>query len=1192
MTSHLENRERLVQALKDELVGPSPQGQPIDCSNLPQFLTPESLYGPWKQAGSGEEILLRDRPSKRYGVGVLYSQGAVGDEQVNTAGLPAESEENQAKPTFDGDALVDPVSDHAKKEMDSIAEKIAGLSEDQSDVDFDISAANTYRPSTIAVSFLTDFPEGAVLRVDASGGRYRKQQAAYLIEDKDVEVSEGARKLQERHREWWLRSPVALNAEFPGTAFPANHEEIVRPIKQESDNTTGLDLQFEVFSRPWEGDARLLTVCLVNKSLGVGDELYLFQAHFRAAVIAPDGQPYILPYPGPALENLDPEEQSLALLYRSVQFFGTGHGCAADWVADQAQGRAWSVSAESLPVFETPSITPAIARDDDTPLDVSMAHLAGLEPGVDGFNTLEEVVTHYENWIQTHVKARIINLEPGLQPAANRHLVQCIRAANRMRDGISFLRSDPQAQKAFQLANLAILLQQLHARRESRRATYNGATNRFAFSEPIQKPDPLLPREGRGNWRPFQIAFILDSLRSVSDPSSPDRLAVELIWFPTGGGKTEAYLGLSSFALFLRRLRDNDDTGVHVLMRYTLRLLTAQQFQRAAGLLCAMEHIRKSNATALGNHPFSIGIWIGGSTTPNSRTEALEILHALEKGERNTENKFLITRCPWCGAQIGPVDSRARGARTSMKSRKVAGYRETGHKGARTVAIGCSDPECAFYEQLPVYVVDEDIYEIRPSIVIGTIDKFAMLAWKPEARALFGLNSSGQQETSPPGLIIQDELHLISGPLGSMAGLYEAIIDELCTDRRGPLPVHPKIVSSTATIRRYEAQIRSLYGREDVVLFPPPGIDAGDSFFARYARNTDGSLQPGRLYVGVYAPGLGSLQTTQVRTLTPLLQAPVPMPPDERDPWWTLVVFFNSLRELGTTVSLFQSDIPDYLRAVQNRNGLKPGQLRWIDSVMELTSRLRSDELPEAISTLEVPCTSGENRSVDVCLASNIIEVGIDIDRLSLMCVTGQPKTTSQYIQVTGRVGRQWWDRPGLVITIYTASKPRDRSHFEKFRSYHERLYAQVEPASVTPFSPPAVDRALHAAVVTYVRQHGPSKQVYHPQPFPELLVQKARDVLLERVAFVDPGELSNTQSVYDERVWQWQHWHRTRWQSGYTSGGDEQDFLLRRAGQYVAAVDAQLSWETPMSMRDVDAECQAAITKLYLINEEMPDAH
>jgi hypothetical protein len=485
---------------------------------------------------------------------------------------------------------------------------------------------------------------------------------------------------------------------------------------------------------------------------------------------------------------------------------------------------------------------------------------------------------------------------------------------------------------------------------------------------------------------------------------------------------------------------------------------------------------------------------------------------------------------------------------------------------------------------LPLYVIDEDIYETRPALVIGTVDKFAMLAWKPQARSLFGIAEDGTRAYSPPGLIIQDELHLISGPLGSMVGLYEPIIEELCTDRRGQQAAKPKIVSSTATIRSYAEQVQGLYARDRTSLFPPPGLDADDSFFARVARRPDGTLERGRIYAGVHAPGLGSLQTVQVRTFSALLQAPQPMAAAERDPWWTLLLFFNSLRELGTTLTLFQSDIPDLLRgALRQRLGISFQDVRQLRKILELTGRLPGDEVPKAISALEVPTVSQQGQAVDVCLASNIIEVGVDIDRLSLMAVVGQPKTTSQYIQVTGRVGRKS-DRPGLVVTIYTASKPRDRSHFEKFRSYHERLYAQVEPTSVTPFSRPALDRAAHAVIASYVRQLGDSDQAESPYPFPAALVAAVSHILQQRASTVDPDELAALRRIIQRRGDEWQRWQRLKWDGAIHA---EDMPLMRPAGAYVTPENVRVSWATPQSLRNVDAECQAEITQLYMLEEE-----
>jgi len=1178
LTSHIENRELLIRALREELVGPSPQGGEIDCSEKIAFEEADNFYKPWRQKGTGDEILQRDPPCGRYGTGVLYPAGMLsGDDGESNGGAARVDVTEQEEEGAGLDSAASPLSDEALQCLEEIGERPGTGGEGADPDDFDLSAANKYKPSSMGISFLAEFPKGSSLVVDvpsfepAGGfpvnGRYRK----VIVQ------------LAGKERAWWLRSPVSIRAEFPADVICSNDGTVVKPSRYTCSNLDGMDIRIEVFSRPCGNTRqRLVTVCLVNRKQATvsKDEDCLFQSYFTATVKAPDGGGHILPYPGPPMEKMDNEEQSLALLYHRLETFAAGHGCAADWDAAEGEPKARTVSAECLPVFEAPSITPDITRRDGTPVEIPMAPLAGLVDGDDGVGALKELVQLYEEWIQEK-ESEIPFLEPDYHDAANRHMEECRRCLDRMVDGLRYLEGDPLARRAFQLANHAVLLQQVRSRREPRWIQYDQKEQRIKFSDPYIPSSDLSAGTGRGKWRAFQAAFLLAAVRSAAESDAPDRRTVDLIWFPTGGGKTEAYLGLAAFAIAMRRLKNRHDAGVHVLMRYTLRLLTAQQFLRAAGLLCALEHLRRQNPGELGEDEFSIGLWLGGDTTPNSRKEAVSIYRGLVRGDRSTGNKFVLGRCPWCGAQMGPLKYKGKRPKNAPQ---VPGYERSGD----TVVFNCPDNRCDFSGGLPIYVIDEDIYIKKPSLVIGTVDKFAMLAWRPEARAIFGLSPDGERSSSPPGLILQDELHLISGPLGSMAGLYETVIEELCTDRRVEKAVVPKIVCSTATIRRYKEQVKALYAREDTALFPPPGLDAGDSFFARYARNPDGSLCRGRIYVGVHAPGLGSMQTVQVRTFTTLLQAPVLLPAAGRDPWWSLLIFFNSLRELGTTLSLFQSDIPDYLAVLRNRQGLKAGDLRRLYNIIELTGRLKEDEVPEAISALEISCTSSGKYPVDACLASNIIEVGVDIDRLSLMSVIGQPKTTSQYIQVTGRVGRNWRERPGLVVTLYSASKPRDRSHFEKFRSYHEKLYAQVEPTSVTPFSPPVLDRALHAVMAAYVRQAGTAGMAERPFPYPEDAVKYFQSIILPRVNVVDPDEAPNFLRVFEKRASEWEQWERTRW-SGELQGSDIPQ--LRVAGAYVSREGARYSWPTQQSMRNVDAQCQAVITRLYLPGEDESDA-
>ncbi|MGI5411258.1 helicase-related protein [Streptomyces chartreusis] len=1140
-------RNAIVKALREELLGPAPAGKHLEKLT---FATKEESYGPWTDAATGEEILERD-PLIRYGVGVLYPDSSTTEETVvDTTPVPGLTAENAEGPRTDAW---------------SGAAGQPGSGSD--DADFELSGANERRPTAMGISFILKANSQPGLTVEVKGGRYEPFQ---------VSLPGGAR------RTWWTRLPVKAvwhldSAQMQGA--PGLHRDLT-PTSTATTNLQGLDLRLTVRLRP-HPRGLLVTVALVNQSVPgtrALDKACLFQTELTAT---PQNSGMV-PYPEATGFGAHPDDASFQLIYRHERTFAVGHGCSADWDRLSHDGQARWAKADPLPSYETPSITPDIILDDGDPLTVSMASLAGTEPG--GMAQLERVLAEYAAWIDKR-KVQAAALESEHRPTADLHLKRCIDALERMREGLELVR-DPRTHvgRAFRLANAAMLKQQLRSGADLRPTQFVDGRLKVVGSPPDEQ---AAVQNGRGSWRAFQIAFLLAAIPSTAKPDHRDRLAVDLIFFPTGGGKTEAYLGLSAFAMLLRRLRKPDDESVTVLMRYTLRLLTAQQFLRAAGLICALEELR-DRESGLGGR-FTIGIWVGRDSTPNNHKDAITALRALES-DPGKENPFLLLRCPWCAAQMGPVKavdnpvSPAAGRRqpTRGKTRKklstLAGYDEVGGR----VVFRCPDQDCHFSADdrtLPVYVVDDDVYKHRPSLVIGTVDKFAQLAWNSDARSIFGIAPDGQRAYSPPELVIQDELHLIAGPLGSMTGLYEGVIEELCTDRRCENPVPPKIIASTATIRRHEEQIRSLYARDTVHLFPPHGIDANDSFFAVYARDPKTKRRlPGRLYIGVHAPALGSMQTTQVRSFSALLQAAQDAPEGAcQDPWWTLMAFFNSLRELGNSLSLLQADIPDYLKTINNRTDADRTAVRYLNRVEEMTSRLRQDQIPEAMEKLALRAQTG--KAIDVCLASSLIEVGIDIDRLSLMTVVGQPKSTSQYIQVTGRVGRKWQERPGLVVTLYGAAKPRDRSHFERFRSYHQRLYAQVEPTSATPFAPPALERALHAVVVAYIRQ---TTDQNHPYPFPAALFDKAEQLLRARVAFCDPSEKDRVITVLARLRKEWEHWQPTKWGSSWqtASPGD----LMRAAGQYASEEVQQVTWPTPTSMRGADAECEARVTQQYAI--------
>jgi hypothetical protein len=399
--------------------------------------------------------------------------------------------------------------------------------------------------------------------------------------------------------------------------------------------------------------------------------------------------------------------------------------------------------------------------------------------------------------------------------------------------------------------------------------------------------------------------------------------------------------------------------------------------------------------------------------------------------------------------------------------------------------------------------VDEEIYRRLPALVIATVDKFAQMPWRGAVRSLFGevdercdrhgfrfpderdeharshpkTPEAPEAKTRaigplrPPDLIIQDELHLISGPLGTLTGLYETVVDALCCWEVGGKRVRPKIVASTATIRRARAQVRQLFVRE-VAVFPPHGLDARDNFFA--VERPPAEVH-GRRYLGICAPGR-RLKATLIRVYVAYLSAAQQLFDDygdAADPWMTLVGYFTSLRELAGMVRLVQDDVRSRLRDMDQRGLAR----RRITEAKELTSRMSSADIPTLLDLLEVGFTTPaagpgqktarSDHPIDVLLATNMVSVGVDVKRLGLMVVAGQPKATAEYIQATSRVGRTF---PGLVCTIYNWARPRDLSHYETFEHYHQTFYKPVEALSLTPFARRALDRGLSGILVALAR--------------------------------------------------------------------------------------------------------------------------
>ena len=790
----------------------------------------------------------------------------------------------------------------------------------------------------------------------------------------------------------------------------------------------------DVRARP-HGDGVILTVTLCNRSeldpdappqLRTRDRVRksLFEAQLECVVASGE----LVEYPRVDPSLLTDEEQELELQYREQRIYAVGHGAAADW--EVKPGRAARIRSDFMPEAQVPMMT-VDTGEEDVVLDLD--RLAGSHATDD----LARFAEGYSDWIveQRHIASSLRT--PAEQATANRICDRMNLALARMRRCVEMLRADRLAAESFRLANRAMLDQMRQAHRVAGKETGTG----------------------RYRWRPFQLAFLLTTMESAIREDDDYRDVLDLIWFPTGGGKTEAYLGLVAFLIVWRRLKYPDSgAGTAAFMRYTLRLLTRQQFERAARMVCALELIRRRDPVRLGEVPVDIGIWVGREISPNGFHRAAELVEEIRGGNTEARYGLLLERCPWCGA---PFDAGH-------------GYRAE----EDDFRFHCVDPACAFgadERPLPCNVVDEALYRRPPSLLLGTIDKFARIAWDERTGSFFGAGT----DTRPPELVIQDELHLITGPLGSVAGLYEAGLETLLV-RRG---VRPKYVASTATIRMAAEQVRRLYAR-DLAVFPPPGLSHDDSYFACTDRE-----RPGRLYVGYLAPLLDQ-QHCFAPLAAALLAGPGAVFDEEADrdelldAWWTQVVYHGSLKGVGNSHNAFVTDVRDFVRRLareldEERNTASDGESdgpngesdddpAWsrYARIAQLTSRSTPEKNAETFLRLENP--REDEDCLDAVLATNMVSVGLDVARLALMVVNGQPLTTAEYIQATSRVGRA--DVPGLVFANYYRHQARSLSHYESFRPYHESFYRFVEPSSVTPFTWQVRTRALHAALVIALR--------------------------------------------------------------------------------------------------------------------------
>lgn len=1058
----------------------------------------EDLFGP-----SESDEILHERPLERYVTGVLW---------------PADLECQDASPD----------------EPSSEAEE----SGDNSTADSPIASTRMTYPTSLGLTVSVDLSLTTSVRVTPAAACYVPSLPADRVEESGQAPT--ATPLPEASASRKYRSGDYLWARSPIVQAPIDVDLTVEPGHY-SHNIQGGDLELYTLIREPENGIATVTFALRNRRTKNEGEDRDVACWFQVGLTIEADRPAFSDRAKSRTTISDDKDLATAeLLYRGLHVFGAGHGCAVTWSSsdvDAAGARCSRVTTTFIPRVEVHRSKPGT-----TTANLSLKFL-GNEPKNEVLAQLEHMVAGYRTWIE-QIRSRTGSAQNLDIPSHHvqttlGHMNAADDAATRIQNGIDVLRVNEDAFNAFQLANRA-----MHMQRSRQDWIRRGKNGEFVLGDDQ-------------SWRPFQIAFILLNLPSVTSSDHEEREIADLLWFPTGGGKTEAYLGLIAYLILLRRWRDPNAKGVAVIMRYTLRLLTIQQFERAAMLICSLENLRKKSPNKLGYESFGIGLWVGSAATPNNIKDARTNLGKLRRGDVVVEgNPRQIETCPWCGTRI-QLDNYV------IRPRPF-----------ENLVINCPSSSCEFRSGLPIHIIDEDVYSARPELVIGTVDKFARMTWNGKVANIFGRSQSSDYG---PDLIIQDELHLISGPLGSTVGLFETAVDLAAgdmgrTSKGNTTSRKPKVIASTATIRRSEDQIKAVFNRKSR-LFPPPGVDPDMSFFAETSTRQELGT---REYIGLMASGT-SHATLMVRTYASLLNSATVIDAaseDVRDPYWTLLGYFNSLRVLGSAYLQVYDDVRARLRLLATRDGKETA--RKIE-LSELTSRVSSDKIPFALKSLENGL-GNEPRPNDVVLATNMISVGLDVDRLGLMAVMGQPQSSAEYIQATSRVGRK---HPGLVVTILNAAKSRDRSHFEGFIQFHGALYRSVEATSATPFAARSRDRALHAVMVSALRMIESSARDDAQAGSITTIgasVQTVIDHIRKRVEEVSPSEAKASLKELESllKTWRLEASNNSALKYG-TPRNTKNSLLIDYAKaledpNYVPTLTIT-PWPTPNSMRDVDAE-------------------
>ena len=638
-----------------------------------------------------------------------------------------------------------------------------------------------------------------------------------------------------------------------------------------------------------------------------------------------------------------------------------------------------------------------------------------------------------EAWDMAKIRSRHSDWSAEMEKEAQNERKEFESEVQRIASGVKRLEDDAELKRAFQLMNEAMLIS---------------------------------ARDGKGSykymsWRPFQIGFLYANIAGCRNESAD---VVDIVWFTTGGGKTETYLGLILTAAFLDRFRGKM-TGVTAWSRFPLRLLSLQQTQRFANALAAAEIVRRREG--IGGDPFGLGFLVGSGATPN---EIKREQNRDRRGQWDYEDVSMPDRlrmleiCPFC-------------RKNNIKMRFNRRYWRLEHR--------CTNDDCEWdtSRPLPIWVVDFEVWRYLPTVVVGTLDKAAGISMQANMRGIVGPpigfcsepehgHTYAIRSNRPKGCLVpdckgsrqplpmspdlygvsfrlQDELHLLRDSLGAVDAHYEALYDHLQRELSG---TQAKVLASSATLSGYERQSEVLYGKSARV-FPHPEPEIGQGF---WSRNTDKKMCA---FLAISPRGqtvefaVDRMMISLQSAVRELLADPVRVSSEINidpalanflaDLYGTNVVYGNTLRDLDAVVRSSETQWEEIPAPSPN--------------VISMTGRTLFTDVSDVLDKLERPDADFAKR-LHVVAASSMMSHGVDINRLNVMVMLGLPLTTAEFIQATARVGRQW---PSLAFVVHRVARERDASIFKAFPQYVAQGDRFVEPIPITGRSRRVLERTL-----------------------------------------------------------------------------------------------------------------------------------